>query len=232
MPNWCFNYLGVDSNEQDTIAIKAQLNTPFEVEHDSFNTETREMERKVFKYSNPVFAFWNIVKPTDLEAYHRQPEHSLPLSEQLKFQTDDWYAWNIRNWGTKWDVAVRDEETYPETEELDNYGFGGLSYRFNTAWSPPIEAITTLSTQYPNAKFVLSYEEETGWGGEVVLQNGQTLSSNEYGWKCRECDWQEDEQPYCETCEFDMCPSCGYGEPMDEDRAKCEDHREEENLLV
>jgi hypothetical protein len=65
MPNWCYNHLDITGG--DVSAIKAQLNTAFEVEHDSYNMETRQMERKLFKYSNPVFAFWNIIKPTDLE---------------------------------------------------------------------------------------------------------------------------------------------------------------------
>ena len=60
---------------------------------------------------------------------------------------------------------------------------------------------------------ILSYEEETGWGGEREYLRGECISESEYGWRCRECDHTEDETPYCEDCEYDMCPSCGWGEP-------------------
>jgi peptide subunit release factor 1 (eRF1) len=69
--------------------------------------------------------------------------------------------------------------------------------------------------------FTLSYEEETGWGGEHEYLRGEQLEGSEYNWKCRECDYEEtDEPPYCEDCEHDMCPSCGYGEPDE----KCQTH--------
>jgi hypothetical protein len=99
-----------------------------------------------------------------------------------------------------------------------------VHYNFQTAWAPPVPAIQKLSAQYPNLLFTLSYEEETGWGGEMEVLRGEVISNSEYGWMCRECEHTEDETPYCEDCEFDMCPSCGYGEPVEEDRAKCPTH--------
>jgi hypothetical protein len=42
---------------------------------------------------------------------------------------------------------------------------------------------------------------------------GEVISNSDYGWKCRECDHTEDETPYCEDCDYDTCPKCGYGEP-------------------
>jgi len=223
VPNWCYNHISIEGSLEDISAIKAQLNTPFEVIHDNWDPETREMKKKMYQYSNPVFAFWNIVKPTNLETYNG-PQPKLDLSKGVSFDSDHWYDWNVRNWGTKWDVAVGDDNKYPETEltdESETY----LGYRLNTAWSPPAEAITKLSKQYPNLVFTLSFEEETGWGGEVVFKNGQGKEIEHYGWKCRECEHIEDETPYCEECDFDTCPSCGYNEA---DEA-CEQHREGHN---
>ena len=208
MPNWCYNHLDITGGDMST--IKAQLNTAFEVEHDSYNMETRQMERKLFKYSNPVFAFWNIIKPTDLETYHG-PQPEIDLSKDISFDSDHWYDWNVRNWGTKWDVANRDDEKYHETELTDE-GEGFISYRFNTAWSPPSEAIAKLSEQYPDLVFTLSFEEETGWGGEIIFEGGNGIETEAYGWKCRDCDHTEEDTPYCEECEFDTCPECGYNE--------------------
>ena len=58
----------------------------------------------------------------------------------------------------------------------------------------------------------------------LPIFRGRQISISEYGWRCRECDHEEEETPYCEDCEYDMCPSCGYGEPMEEDLAKCPTH--------
>ena len=210
MPNWCYNHLSIEGSEESISAVKAQLNTPFEVMHDNWNPETRQMEKKMYKYSNPVFAFWNIVKPTDLETYHG-PQPQIDLSKGISFESDHWYDWNVRNWGTRWDVANRDDEKYHETEiTMDSKDT--LGYRLNTAWSPPSEAIAKLSQQYPDLEFTLSFEEETGWGGEIIFKNGNGIETEAYGWKCRDCDHTEEDTPYCEECEFDTCPECGYNE--------------------
>ena len=158
------------------------------------------------------------------EVYQAQGTDSGDLKEALMFKGNNWYDWNVRNWGTKWDVANVDNEGYPETEITDE-GEDFIAYRFNTAWSPPIEAIIKLVDQYPKLRFSLSFEEETGWGGEVEYVDTVEISREEYGWKCRECDHVEDETPYCEECGFDTCPDCGYNE-ADE---PCEQHKEGHN---
>jgi hypothetical protein len=231
MPNWCYNYLTIEGNEQDIAKVKEQLNKPFTRMHDQFNMETKQMELTETSYSNPIFAFHNIYNHTQAgisdEDYMKQPDHTLPLSEVLTFSGNHWYDFNVREWGTKWDVAVRDGEDYPETElNPDEDSSISLSYKFNTAWSPPIPAIEKLSAQYPELEFNLSYEEETGWGGETFFCNGDGTELESYGWKCRECDSTEDETPYCEECGFDTCPSCGYNE-SDE---TCEAHKEKVNV--
>ena len=100
-------------------------------------------------------------------------------------------------------------------EETEDEWTASVYYNFNTAWGIPEQALITLSSQYPDLLFTLSYEEETGWGGEMELLRGTIISHSQYNWKCRECDHTEDETPYCEECEYDMCPKCGYGEPVD-----------------
>ena len=115
MPNWTYNSLMITGSKEDISAIKSQLNTPFQRQHDQWSMETQKMELVDTMYSNPVFAFWNIIKPTDIETYQLQkdPKHDNSI---IDFKGDNWYDWNVRNWGTKWDVAVRDGEEYPETE--------------------------------------------------------------------------------------------------------------------
>lgn len=225
MPNWCYNHLDINGSKQDIAKIKAQLNKPFTKVHENFNMKTKKMEFKEHKYSNPIFAFHNIYNHIDDgvsdEVYQNQSDHS---KDPLDFGGNNWYDWNVRNWGTKWDVAVGDEDKYPETSLVDE-STKSLGYSFNTAWSPPVEAITKLSKQYPDVGFTLSYEEETGWGGEVIFEDGEGTEMEAYGWKCRECDHTEEETPYCEECDFDTCPACGYNE-ADE---PCEEHGGEDN---
>ena len=65
MPNWCYNSLSIEGSAEDISAMKKQLNQPFQRQHDSWNMETQQMELVDTLYPNPVFAFWNIIKPTN-----------------------------------------------------------------------------------------------------------------------------------------------------------------------
>jgi hypothetical protein len=212
MPNWVYNSLSIEGDPALIADVKRMLNRPFVQKHDNWNSETREMEVKDFTYNNPVFAFHNIYNHRQAgisdEEYIKQPDHS---KSPLDFSGNNWYDWNVTNWGTKWDVAVRDNDKYPDTELMEETE-NSLAYRFNTAWSPPMPAIAKLSEQYPTLVFTLSYEEETGWGGEYNFVNGEEDVVESYGWKCRECEHTEEDTPYCEECEFDTCPECDYNE--------------------
>jgi hypothetical protein len=228
MPNWCYNYLDISGDETLIADIKRQLNKPFVKTHDSWNATTGNMELSQTQYSNPVFAFHNIYNHiqdgVSDEEYIKQPDFNQPLEESLMFRGNSWYDWNVRNWGTKWDVAVNDNDKYPDTElyeDTDN----SLGYKFNTAWSPPIEAITKLSILYPTVNFNLSYEEETGWGGEVTLLNGFITTVEEYDNKCRDCD-SLNTLEYCENDCGEICSACNYMGEADLDCvADCDVHK-------
>jgi hypothetical protein len=109
MPNWVFNSLTIEGSKDDISAIKQQLNKPYVRQHDKWNMETGQMEITDYTYSNPVFSFWNIISPTDLEAYNG-PQPEVDLTKPITFESNHWYDWNVRNWGTKWDIAVHDKE--------------------------------------------------------------------------------------------------------------------------
>ena len=230
MPNWVFNGLTIEGNPDEINKLVTQMNKPFVQVHDNWNMETQKMEKKQYTYPNPVFAFHNIYNHTQAgitnEEYVAQPPRDIPFAEQMLFKTNDWYSFNVREWGTKWDVAVGADDKYPDTY-LEGPTPNGenlvVYYNLHTAWSPPMPAIAKLSEQYPSLLFTLSYEEEQGWGGECEFLRGEMISQSEYGWKCRECDNEEEDTPYCEECDFDTCPSCGYNE-SDE---PCTEHREE-----
>jgi hypothetical protein len=155
------------------------MNSPFVTK---YKRSSLTREANVKDYPNPVFAFWNIVKPDNLEQYWEVVGTGAPYSP------DNWYDWNVRNWGTKWDVAVSPDEAFPDTrmEDYEVSGdFASVMYHFQTAWSPPIEALQELSKQYPDVCFTYRYEEETGWGGTGGFNAGH-YEETEY-WDIPSC---------------------------------------------
>jgi hypothetical protein len=224
MTNWVNNSLAIEAIKADPEQITkliSQLNTPFV--RNSWDMQTDQMLFKDYTYSNPIFAFWNIVKPTDMETYKLQkdPNHDDTFFD---FQGNNWYDWNVRNWGTKWDVAVGDDkDEYPDTT-MEQHG-KGVIYNFNTAWSQPTPAILTLSSQYPELVFYLFYQEETGWGGDIKIMNGTILSEQSYDNQCNECD-SVDCLEYCENFCGEICNECHYLGEADLDYvAECDIHK-------
>ena len=237
MPNWVFSSLTVEGNPASVKKLKKQVGKKFTKSHDEWNMETQEMEQVKYTYSKPIFAFHNIFNHKDdgvpSKIYNAQKDPNENPSKL--FSGNNWYSWNVRNWGTKWDVAISDDDKYPDTELLDEEENGEnlvLVYKFNTAWSPAVPAIEKLSKQYPDLLLTLQYEEEQGWGGEMEFLKGKIISESSYDWQCRECGFEADETPYCEDCCHDMCPSCGYGEPDLDLQEKCPTHKVELDDLV
>jgi hypothetical protein len=232
MPNWVYNGLTIEGRPEQVTKLVEQMNTPFAMIHDSWNMETKQMEVKQITYPNPVFAFHNIVnhrqKGISDKEYVAQPPRDIPFEEQMLFKTNDWYSFNVREWGTKWDVAVSSEDKYPDTYTEGPTPNGEnlvVYYNFNTAWSPPMPAIATLSAQYPSLLFTLSYEEETGWGGECEFLRGEMISQSNYENKCRDCD-SENTLEYCDNDCGEICSDCHYMGEADLDQvAECEDHK-------
>ena len=73
---------------------------------------------------------------------------------------DNWYDWNVSNWGTKWDVEVYVTESTDESVTLS----------FDSAWAPPIEFFRHLTEQGYNIK---AYYYESGMGFAGIYENGQ-----------------------------------------------------------
>lgn len=224
MPNWVYNGLTVEGNPEQVDALIAQMNTPF-VDYIKPNGDLAYSVTQR-KYVNPIFSFRNIVAPTDLDAYHSQP--TFPEKFDMNFAGNDWYNFNNREWGTKWDVAVAEDDKYPTTYMEGPVANGEnkvVYYNFETAWSRPLPALEKLSAQYPNLLFTLSYEEETGWGGEMEFLRGTVISNSEYDTKCRNCD-ATDTLEYCENECGEVCSSCDYwsgGEDV-EAMKECQTH--------
>jgi len=230
MPNWVYNGLTIEGNPDQVKSLMEQMNKPFKMVHDSWNMETHQQEKKLVTYPNPVFAFHNIYSYLDAgiseEDYLSQPAHKPEMTEWFKFEGNDWYNFNIREWGTKWDVAISDNDKYSDTsmEDAANGENHVVHYNFNTAWSRPMNALIKLSEQYPTLLFTLSYQEETGWGGELELLRGVVISESEYDSQCRDCD-ATDQMEYCEEDCGEICGNCNWLGEADLDAvAKCQTH--------
>jgi hypothetical protein len=216
MPNWVFNSLLVSGEQSELDRMVAQLNKPFVKHFPQHNFVDGQVVKTadVQTYDNPVFAFWNICQPTDLVSYYGEEVFkATPMQDNGKVdgeafmkefvrsmsEDNDWYHWNVRNWGTKWDVAVSNGDEYPDTvmEITDN---GSVMYRFNTAWSPVFEAIEKLSEMFPSLEFDYEYEEEQGWGGSAQWDNGILNASSEYDIPDSHADYTErDRECNCEV---------------------------------
>jgi hypothetical protein len=84
-----------------------------------------------------------------------------------KYGAADWYGWNIRNWGTKWDVTLEN------INRVDEYT---LTASFDSAWSPPIEAYATLEELgfEIDAKY---YEPGMAFVGTYITGEGENTIS-------------------------------------------------------
>ena len=232
MPNWVYNGLTVEGNPESVKSMMNQLNKPFKQMHDSWNMETHQHEKKVTLYPEPLFAFHNIYSFEDagisIEDYLSQPPQNPDMTNWFKFEGNDWYNFNVREWGTKWDVGVSSDNEYPDTtmEDAVNGENHVVHYNFNTAWSRPMPALIKLSSQYPDLLFTLSYEEETGWGGELEILRGVVISESEYDNMCRDCD-ATDCMEYCEEADCgEICNVCHWlGEADLEAVATCQTHK-------
>lgn len=119
MPNWCDN--GVTLQHGDPAQI------------------TRAMD--AFKRGELFQEF--VPCPAELL------EHDSPLRDETKaaafidrYGAADWYDWCVSNWGTKWDASNDGFEAEPSEDGKTVY------LNFQTAWSPPIQFLRTMTADF------------------------------------------------------------------------------------
>jgi hypothetical protein len=154
MPNWVTNTLTIESEDRDyLLGVGARLRAPI---------PSRDGDIHII--TDTKFSFWNIVAPTDLDAYFGKCD-LVGMSDR-----DNWYNWNSRNWGVKWDARVH----------FAGMVDGKLVYEFDTPWAPPIQALTALTEACPDVKITLRYVEEQGWGGVMVFKEEEAYEIEEW----------------------------------------------------
>lgn len=201
MPNWTTNHLVITGKEETLNQLIAQVSKPYTTQGEDYSTTPSTT--KTIEVNEP-FQFWNIISPTDLETYHQQrvwtpKDNAEPLdTDNVVSQfyedmatKDDWYNWNLRNWGTKWDVT---------DALLAEHSKNKLLYVFYTAWSPPAEAIDHLAKQYPTLTFSMKsidegdmYACELGWNDGVRVVEMDLPITHEINMELRGSCWGCDE---------------------------------------
>ena len=79
---------------------------------------------------------------------------------------NDWYNWNLRNWGTKWDAC----DPARRIDEPNNK----VVYTYQTAWSPAVSALDSLAEQYPTLTITTRFiEESDAYAGEICWREGK-----------------------------------------------------------
>ena len=149
MPNWCYN----------TVRISGHGNYKVEKLMEAVKGKLVEQDGK--EYQAP-FSFNSIVPmPEDI----RDTTSPTRISEtntqeqvdalQEKYGVTNWYDWAIKNWGTKWDLNAFHDDTQVDYHEDANE----VTYRFDTAWSPPQLVHEALVEQYPAVNISWHYDE-------------------------------------------------------------------------
>ncbi len=133
MPNWCSNTLAVYGPIED---LKAFTD----------------------KASGEDFFSSFLPIPTDFAGHdspERDPEFAALMRE--RHGAVDWYDWQVKNWGIKWDVRLEPLEDVESPDDDDKSGV--IAWTFESPWSPPTTGIETISMLYPTLSFFLSYDE-------------------------------------------------------------------------
>ena len=157
MPNWCENRLQVTGPQKDQDRFLEDVDGGInEVAGGMYKGE------RIFLTFEPLF-------PTPQELLDTKcpcTDEGLAAKHIEKYGFPDWYAWRIKNWGTKWDAV---ESKLIRVSPC-------LIYSFDTAWSPPIEWLRNISNHFPELIFTLDYEEVgMCFEGRCIIQNGHDL---------------------------------------------------------
>lgn len=122
---------------------------------------------------------------------------------QPKFEGDqDWYSWNVENWGTKWDLC----DVYINNESDEDC----IEFSCSTAWGPPVTALHTWAETDGRVTFEIDYYEPgmgflgtASYDGDFFDDNYIEMQNDPEGYKAVARDvwgdeFEEDEEPFTE----------------------------------
>lgn len=166
MPNWIRNIVTFDDTEENVAKILEFVKSedsefdfnnicqiPKELENTSAPTRIVSQEEYDKIQADPSSSEWQRGCMTE--------EVAKELRD--KYKADNWYDWNIHNWGTKWNAT--------DVYIIEDY------VEFNTAWSNPFEVLKKLSEKFPTTRIIVRYaDEDFGHNvGEYELLDGEEV---------------------------------------------------------
>ena len=146
MPNWCDNVLTIYA-ETDKLNEILEFN-----KSDDSNLDYNKI----------------IKSPEELHNYSSPNNAEPEVKEQLikKYGFDNWYDWNINNWGVKWNAS----DVNCELDEEGNI----LTYNWCSPWGPPQKWLLQFFEKYHDLNIKLQYEEYgMDFGGVIGLKDDE-----------------------------------------------------------
>lgn len=189
MPNWVYNYITVSGPNQEELDKFAK--------HIQVVPEFYELDEGETDMGNR-FSFHSFIT---LDVKHKEEYHTTNGfgPEGKTGDTEfNWYNWNNANWNTKWDACDSEVDINPHS----------ITLRFNTAWSPPDPVFAAMSEMFPSLTFDIEWEEEQGFGAQLVGDGGQVTIVKQ--WDSPSCH-----QDYVDRDNEDGC-LCAYYENSDD----------------
>lgn len=166
MPNWCSNRLNIFGSPEN---IQEFLNTTKDNKLSFSQTVPmpdilKNIQSGHISIDNESYSVWREVDGKTIPISDSEMDDIKKVAGST-----NWYDWNIENWGTKWDI-----------DDVFDYDEDRISCIFDTAWSPPIEWLTTVSKKFPNLSFELHYcEGGCDFYGSAFAENGE-VENNTY----------------------------------------------------
>jgi hypothetical protein len=162
MPNWVSNTLSITGSAEDIADFKEKASQP--------KTTLWDGKEEI---DEAVLSFMNFIAPPQdaLASGEYYGTHGWSEGKEVGRTPNNWYEFNSREWGTKWDAS--DEEL---TDESEMY----LSYSFQTAWAPPTPVFQAMAEQHPTLVFEIHCVEEQGWGVDYEGRDGELTTTDEW----------------------------------------------------
>ena len=190
MPNWCVNQVDISGDEVEV----AKLVEFVKSDENSFTFENIVPPPATPMYSSDCThnkyvcgcesvaqpdpenegKFMWVIDGKKVEYHGKCPTHN---EHSFSNHPDNWYNWNINNWGTKWSAG----EVWNDRIDDDGKVDGHTSYNFDTAWSPAEPVVAALAEKFPTLRIAHRYcEAGMGYAGEVLYADGAEIRREDY----------------------------------------------------
>jgi hypothetical protein len=141
MPNWCNNNIIIQGPKVKLQALKKSAEEG--------------------KFVNALFPMPKELADTQSPPRNETDKQKLINNRnKVEYGHDNWYDWRVDNWGTKWDIDAYDNSIEYSEELLGkDKGPAKLSFGFDSAWAPPINAIAYYLEKNEDVSLKLWYYE-------------------------------------------------------------------------